>query len=214
MEITSQQAQEHIELRHSTPPKAQGSIFRSRSKRLSRNGPQVLHQASPLVTQEIVKNEKAQPPVVATGTSSSPPTSVHKVDGVTSQHARRMLSCPPENPPVSKPSPRDLPSDTFDVSTSSTFGDGGVDLLLEPSENVIGEGNGLATLYSMLSVVRMYAPSPIRSPPEIQPRRRNVDPFKIPVHPDDVAKNGRRRCETNLVAISSLTRSRRLFLFF
>ncbi|KAG1812976.1 uncharacterized protein BJ212DRAFT_1369435 [Suillus subaureus] len=190
MEIASQEAQENIELGHSTPPKAQGTIFRSLSKRLSRNGPrQVLHQGSPLVTQEIVKNEKAQPPVAVTSTSSLPPTSVRKVDGVTSQHARGMLSCPPENPPVSKPSPPDLPSDTFDVSTASTFGDGGVDLLLEPSENVKGEGNGLATLYSVLSVVRMYAPSPIRGPPDIQPRRRNVDPFKISVLSDDVAKS-------------------------
>ncbi|KAG2042665.1 hypothetical protein BDR03DRAFT_978639 [Suillus americanus] len=189
IEIAYQQAQENIERRHNTPPKAQGSIFRSLSKRLSRNGPrQVLHQGSPLVTQEIVKNEKAQPLVATTGTSSSPPTSVHKVDGVTSQHARRMLPCPPENPPVSKPSPRDLPSDTFDVSTTSTFGDGGMDLLLEPTEKVIGEGNGLGTLYSMLSVVRMYTPSPIRGPPGTQPRRRNVESFKIPVHPDDMAK--------------------------
>ncbi|KAG1774088.1 hypothetical protein EV702DRAFT_1126538 [Suillus placidus] len=189
IEIASQQAQENVESPHSTPPKAQGSIFRSIGKRLSRNGPrQVLHQGSPLVTQEIVKNEKAQPPIAATGTSSSPPTSAHKVDGVTSQHASRMLSCLPENPPVAKPTPRDLPNDTLGVSTASIFSDGGVDLLLEPSEDVIGEGNGLATLYSMLSVVRMYAPSPIRGPPEIQPRRRNVDPFKIPIHPDDIAK--------------------------
>ncbi|KAG1767205.1 hypothetical protein EV702DRAFT_1147958, partial [Suillus placidus] len=181
IEIASQQAQENVESPHSTPPKAQGSIFRSIGKRLSRNGPrQVLHQGSPLVTQEIVKNEKAQPPIAATGTSSSPPTSAHK-------HASRMLSCLPENPPVAKPTPRDLPNDTLGVSTASIFSDGGVDLLLEPSEDVIGEGNGLATLYSMLSVVRMYAPSPIRGPPEIQPRRRNVDPFKT-IHPDDIAK--------------------------
>ncbi|KAG2338591.1 hypothetical protein BDR05DRAFT_992482 [Suillus weaverae] len=189
IEIASQQAQENVESPHSTPPKAQGSIFRSIGKRLSRNGPrQVLHQGPPLVTQEIVKDEEAQPPIAATSTSSSPPTSAHKVDGVTSQHASKMLLRPPEIPPVAKPSPRDLPNDTLDVSTASIFSDGGVDLLLEPSEDVIVEGNGLATLYSMLSVVRMYAPSPIRGPPEIQPRRRNVDPFKIPIHPDDMAK--------------------------
>jgi hypothetical protein len=295
MEIASQQGQENIELPHSTPPKAQGSIFRGLSKRLLRNGPrQVLHQGSPLVTQEIVKNEEVQPPVAASGTSSSPSTSgqvlrqsplvaqeimknqkaqppvatsstssspstsgrvlrqsplvtqeivknekaqppvaasrtssspstsgqvfcqsplvtqeivknekaqppvaasgtssssstsVHKVDGVTSQHSRRRPSCSSENPPVSKPSLRDLPSDTFDVSMASIFSDGGVDLLLEPSKNVIGEGNGSATLYSMLSVVRMYAPS--RGPPKIRPRRRKVDPFKILVYPDDMAR--------------------------
>ncbi|KAG2075660.1 hypothetical protein BDR04DRAFT_1091236 [Suillus decipiens] len=224
LQIVSQQAQENVELLHSTPgpPKAQGSIFRSLRKRLSRNGPrQVLHQGSQLVTQEIVKgekaqppvastgtssspptsvykvsgvtqeivkNEKAQPPVAATGTSSLPPTSVHKIDGVTSQHARRMLSGPPENPPVAEPPPRDPPKDNLDISKASIFSDNGVDLLLEPSKDVIGEGNGLANLCSMLSVVCMYAPSPIRGPLDIQPRRRNVDPFKILVHPDDIAK--------------------------
>lgn len=187
MEIASQQAQENIKSLNSTPPKAQGSIFRNLSKRLSRNGSrQVSHQGSPLIAQEIVENEKAQPPVAATGTFSSSATSAHKVDGVTSQHARRMLSRPPEHPPIAEPPPRDLPNDTLDVSTASIFGDGGVDLLLEPSEDVKEEGNGLASLYSMLSVVRMYAPSPVQSPSEIRPRRRNVDPFKIPVQPDDV----------------------------
>jgi hypothetical protein len=191
MEIASQQAQENIELLHGTPPKAQGSILRNLSKRLSRNGPrQVLHQESPLVTQEIVKNEKAQPPVAATDTFSSPSISAHKVDGVTSQRPRRVLSHPPERPPIAELSPRDLPNVNLDVSTASIFSDGGVDLLLEPSKNVIGEleGNSLAPFYSMLSVVRMYAPSPIRGPPEIQPRRRDVDPFKIAVHPNDMAK--------------------------
>ncbi|KAG1770665.1 hypothetical protein EDD22DRAFT_987209 [Suillus occidentalis] len=186
MEIASEQAQENIKSLNSTPQKAQGSIFRNLSKRLSRNGSrQVSHQGSPLIAQEIVENEKAQPPVAATGTFSSSPTSAHKVDGVTSQHARR-ISRPPEHPPIAEPPPRDLSNDTLDVSTASIFGDGGVDLLLEPSEDVKGEGNGLASLYSMLSVVRIYAPSPVRSPSEIRPRRRNVDPFKIPVQPDDM----------------------------
>lgn len=187
MEIASQQAQENTELLHSTPPKAHGNIIRNLSKPLSQNRPrQVLHPGSPLVTQEIVKNEKVQLPVAATGTSSSSPP---KVDGVTSQHARGKLSSPSNNPPVAKPSQRDPLNDNLDISTVSIFSDDGVDLLLEPSEDVIAEGNGLATLYSMLSVVRMYAPSPIRGPPEIQPRRRNVDPLKITAHPDDMAKS-------------------------
>ncbi|KAG2757136.1 hypothetical protein P692DRAFT_201926753 [Suillus brevipes Sb2] len=186
MEIASQQAQENIKSLNSTPPKAQGSIFRNLSKRLSRNGPrQVSHQGFPLVAQEIVVNEKAQLPVAATNTFTSSPTSAHKVDGVTSQYARRMLSRPPEHPPIAEPPPRDLPNDTLDISAASIFSDGGVDLLLESNEDVKGEGNGLASLYSMLSVVRMYAPSPVRGPSEIQPRRRNVDPFKIPIQPDD-----------------------------
>ncbi|KAG1880523.1 hypothetical protein C8R48DRAFT_829852 [Suillus tomentosus] len=186
----SRQAQENTELLHSTPPKAHGNIIRNLSKPLSQNRPrQVLHPGSPLVTQEIVKNEKVQLLVAATGTSSSSPSSAHKVDGVTSQHARGKLSSPSNNPPVAKPSQRDLPNDNLDISTVSIFSDDGVDLLLEPSEDVIAEGNGLATLYSMLSVVRMYAPSPIRGPPEIQPRRRNVDPLKITAHPDDMAKS-------------------------
>jgi hypothetical protein len=132
-----------------------------------------------------VVNEKAQLPVAATNTFTSSPTSAPKVDGVTSQHARRMLSRPPEHPPIAEPPPRDLPNDTLDISAASIFSDGGVDLLLESNEDVKGEGNGLASLYSMLSVVRMYAPSPVRGPSEIQPRRRNVDPFKIPIQPDD-----------------------------
>ncbi|KAG2051012.1 hypothetical protein BDR06DRAFT_959487 [Suillus hirtellus] len=187
MEIASQQAQKNTELLHSTPPKAHGKIIRNLSKPLSQNRPrQVLHPGSPLVTQEIVKNEKVQLPVAATGTPSSTPP---KVDGVTSQHARGKLSSPSNNPPVAKPSQRDPLNDNLDISTVSIFSDDGVDLLLEPSEDVIAEGNGLATLYSMLSVVRMYAPSPIRGPPEIQPRRRNVDPLKITAHPDDMAKS-------------------------
>ncbi|KAG1725726.1 hypothetical protein EDB19DRAFT_1754158 [Suillus lakei] len=189
METASQQAQKNIELFHSTPPKASGSIFGRLSKRSSRNGPrQVLHRGPLPTTQEFVKNEKAQPTLPAPGTSSSPPTSAHKGDGVTSQHAHRMLSCSPTNPPVAKPSPRDLPNDTLDVSIASIFSDGVVDLLLEPSKDVVGEGNGLDTLCSMLSVVRMHAPSPIRGPPEMRPRHRNVDTLKIPVHPDAMAK--------------------------
>ncbi|KAG1907908.1 uncharacterized protein F5891DRAFT_997768 [Suillus fuscotomentosus] len=187
MELASQQAQENTELLHSTPPKAHGNIIRNLSKPLSQNRPrQVLHPGSPLFTQEIVKNEKVQLPVAATGTSSSSPP---EVDGVTSQQAHGKLSSPSINPPVAKPSQRDPLNDNLDISTVSIFSDDGVDLLLEPSEDVIAEGNGLATLYSMLSVVRMYAPSPIRGPPEIQPRRRNVDPLKIMAHPDDMAKS-------------------------
>ncbi|KAG2128583.1 hypothetical protein DEU56DRAFT_758402 [Suillus clintonianus] len=190
MEIAFQHAQENIELLHVTSTKAQGNIFRRLSNRFPQNGPsQVLHRGSPPATQEIVKNEKAQSPLAASSTSS-PPTSAHEVNGVPSQHTHRTLSCPPENPPITKPSPRDVPNDTLDVSTASILSDGGVDLLLEPSRDVSGEGNGPATLCSMLSAVRMYAPNPIRGPPEIQPRRRNVDPPKIlpRVYPNDMVK--------------------------
>ncbi|KAG0709408.1 hypothetical protein DFH29DRAFT_1027718 [Suillus ampliporus] len=190
MEIASQQALENIEPLHGALPKAQGSIFGRLSKRLSRIGNHESRQVSLPAAREVVKNERAvaEPsirPPLATSSVSSPPASAHEVDGVASKHARRTLSCLPKNPPVTETSSRDVPNDTLDVSTASILSESGMDLLLPPSQGVAcSNDNGLASLYSMLSVARLYAPSPIRGPPEIRPRRRNVDPLKIQACPN------------------------------
>ncbi|KAG1746552.1 uncharacterized protein EDB91DRAFT_1345338 [Suillus paluster] len=168
MEMASQEAPENIKPLHDVPPKAQDNIFRSLKKRLSPSGnprPQPSRQGSLPATQEIVENESAiaehpiQSPLAASRLSSPPPpASAHKVYGVASEHARRRLSRPPVNRPITEPSSQDVPNDTLDISTTSIFSDGGVDLLMLPSQDVTFSDNGLASLYSMLLVVRMYAP--------------------------------------------------------
>ncbi|KAG1719315.1 uncharacterized protein EDB91DRAFT_475236, partial [Suillus paluster] len=140
MEMASQEAPENIKPLHDAPPKAQDNIYRSLKKHLSRSGnprPQPSRQGSLPATQEIAKNESAiaehpiQSPLATSRLPSPPPpASAHKVDGVASEHARRRLSRPPANRPITEPSSRDVPNDTLDVSTASIFSDGGVDLLM------------------------------------------------------------------------------------